>query len=150
MYIVDLLKGTARGTISYSWGWTSPRVVRGYFTKNEIGLLQEKLYQHLLNSGFKRTRWQIVFPGQVAGIIKRVQEAEFGANQYHVRFYIDGVIESEIEFHNWSRKHWSGYRKLCWKHVEQIVDSAPFTEEEKQKLKDFFETKNYSQRWMST
>jgi hypothetical protein len=150
MYIVDLLKATTRGTISYSWGWTSPLIVRGKFKKTEIGLLQAKLHKHLLEeSGFKRTHWQLIFPGQIAGVVKRVNADEYGGNQYHVRFYIDGVIESEIEFNTFSRKHWSGYRKLCWKHVDQIVDSAPFTDEEKKKLKDFFQTKNYSQPWMT-
>jgi len=146
MYIVDLVKGSTK----YPWGFMKPGVVRGNFSKSEIGILQARFHRYLLEeAGFKRTHWQIVFPEQVAGVIKLVEESEYGGNQYHVRFYIDGVIESEIEFQTWSFKHWSGYRKHCWKHVEQIVDSSPFTETEKQKLKNFFETKNYSQPWMS-
>lgn len=147
MYIVDLLKGS----ISHPPGWLKPKVVQGDFSSCEIGLLQAKLYRYLLTeSGFKKTHWQLVFPGQVAGIVKRVNADEFGANQYHIRFYIDGVIESEIEFHKFSLKHWSGYRQLCWRHIEQIVNAAPFTDTEKQQLKDFFQTKNYSQPWMNS
>lgn len=145
MYLTDFLYGATRRPC----GWLKPWVVKGYFAEGEIGSLQKKLYIHLLGSGFKRTPWQIVFPGQVAGVIKRVQAREFGANQYHIRFYYDGVIESELEHHNWSSQHWSGYRKLCWAHLDQLLEEAPFTPAEKVLLREFFQTKNYCRVWLT-
>jgi len=51
-----------------------------------------------------------VFPGQIAGIIKKIPKNEEGVSEYHIRFYNDGTIECELEVGQWSLKHWTGPR----------------------------------------
>jgi len=53
----------------------------------------ESVRQVLLAEGFKDTMLQIVKPGQVFGLVKRLSDVW----EMHVRGFEDGALESEIE-----------------------------------------------------
>jgi hypothetical protein len=95
----------------YPWALFRPSIVRGYFDAGEQSRYQQIFFDALVRAGFKRTRWQLVLPGQTAGLVKRVAPDPQGANQYHVRFYRDGTIDCELEHHNFHIRHWSGARR---------------------------------------
>jgi hypothetical protein len=52
------------------------------------------IYQTLKSMGFKETRWQFVYPGQIGGLIKNPRSTLL---EFHVRFFSDGLIYAEIE-----------------------------------------------------
>ena len=106
-YVKDLFTHSFK----HPWGIFKGKVVRGYFPHPEKGIAQKLFFKSLLDVGFKRTRWQLILPGQTAGVVKRVPPNEDGANEYHVRFYADGMIDCEIEYHRFHIRHWSGPRK---------------------------------------
>lgn len=89
LYALDLLHGARQ----YPCGWLRPDVVYGYFSNNETGNLQRLFFEGLMLMGFKRTHWQLVFPEQTAGLVKKAPTIIDGVFKYHVRFYCDGVID---------------------------------------------------------
>ena len=105
-YFADL----AYGATKYPCAWFRPSVYIGKFGNTESQILQRRIHSQLLRIGFQRTFWQLVFPGQTAGLIKRIAVTETGVNEYHVRFYDDGTIECELEVDRWSIQHWTGPR----------------------------------------
>ena len=108
--MVEYLADLAYGATRYRCAWFKPSVFMGKFGNSENQSIQKEVYSHLLNIGYRRTFWQLVFPGQIAGLIKRIPPTATGVNEYHVRFYDDGVIECELEVDRWSTRHWSGPR----------------------------------------
>jgi hypothetical protein len=104
-YLQDLIYGATK----YPCALFKPKVYFGDI--KSFNKEQELLHNYLLKSGFKSTVWQLVFPGQIAGLIKSVKIKGSDANEYHIRFYKDGTIDCELEVHRWSFKHWSGERK---------------------------------------
>lgn len=106
-FFADLLYGATK----YPCAWLHPFVFIGEFGNSESQRLQKEIYGRLLLAGFRRTFWQLVFPGQIAGLIKRIPITRTGVNEYHIRFYKDGTIECELEVDRWSRKHWTGPRE---------------------------------------
>jgi hypothetical protein len=105
-YAAETLYGATR----YPCGWLKPRVVRGYFPKSREGQLQQLFFRYLLEQNFRRTPWQLVLPGQTAGLIRRCEKSQRPKKQYHVRFFREGYIHCEIEPHRFTRSHWSGER----------------------------------------
>lgn len=102
-------------------------------------------FKTLLKSGFKRTPFQLVLPGQTAGLVKRITPRHDGANEYHIRFYEDGTIECEVEYHRFHVKHWSGARRKDRELLEIIFNETcgDFGEEVSLKIKQLFGTKTY-------
>jgi len=133
-YLKDFLNYSSQ----YPWGIFHRKVVRGYFPNKEKGVTQKVFFKALLKRGFRRTQWQLVLPGQTAGLVKRVPPNEQGANQYHVRFYDDGTIDCEIEYHRFHLLHWSGPRSkektLLDKILRELSEIPPGIEQELQEL----------------
>src|ERR1700722_8907061 len=107
----------------YPWALWRPHIVRGYFPNKVLGRYQKTFFQILLKNGFRRTRWQLVLPGQTAGLIKRVSKRSDGTDQFHVRFYENGTIDCEVEHHNFDLRHWSGARYASVDILEEILAS---------------------------
>jgi hypothetical protein len=105
-YVADFFYGATK----YPCALFRPKIFLGHFKQLAHAKVQKEFYTSLLARGFKRTVWQLVFPGQVAGLIKRIPPTATGVNEYHVRFYQDGTIECELEVDRWSTGHWSGPR----------------------------------------
>ncbi len=141
-YLDDLYYGATK----YPCGWLKPGVVLGQFPSTEIGDLQKSFFDELRAQGFKRTAWQIVFPGQIAGIIKTIPPEEDGINEYHVRFYDDGVIDCELEVARFNSMHWAGPRKDGTQLLHSLIDNSVTisSEETRDRIKGLFGKKDYS------
>ncbi len=125
-----------------------PKVFVGYFGSEKHHTHQKSFFDSLLKIGFRRTFWQLVFTEQTAGLIKRIPLDETGVNEYHIRFYKDGIIECELEMDRWSSKHWTGPRihkeegkKLLIQILEELKDTS---NNEKEELLKLFGTKSYT------
>ncbi len=142
-YVTDLYHGATQ----YPCGWLKPRVVWGHFKPDEIGNLQRSFFDELRAQGFKRTPWQLVFPGQTAGIIKPIPVQEDGVNEYHVRFYNDGIIDCELEVARFDSMHWAGPRRhgvdLLNELIEQAVTISCY--QTRDRIRNLFGTKSYSE-----
>ena len=118
-YILDFVYGS----IQYPSGWFKPAVTQGYFNDDEIGRYQKIFFDELLRLGFRRTYWQLVFPNQTAGLVKKLPPGTDGVDEYHVRFYSDGVIDCELEVNRFNGWHWVGPRKHGIHLLEQLLDN---------------------------
>lgn len=134
----NYLKDFFNYSFQYPWGIFNRKVVRGYFPHKEKGPVQKLFFKALLKKGFRRTRWQLILPGQTAGVVKRIPPNEQGANQCHIRFYDDGAIDCEIEYHKFHLLHWSGPRckekTLLEKILKELSNIPPGMESELQEL----------------
>lgn len=139
-YIFDLLYGATK----YPCAWFKPSVYFGKFPETTTGNYQKIFYQELRQQGFKRTFWQLVFPGQIAGLIKRVRPKSNGANEYHVRFYNDGIIDCEIEVDRFSDLHWSGHREHDHDKLKKILAVSSLPKNTVKKVISLFSTKKFS------
>ena len=97
--------------------------MRGFFNETSCGHLHQQFFNHLLDEGFRRTPWQLIFPGQTAGIVRRMDTTESGANECHIRFYEDGSIDPELEIHRWGSTHWSGPRESGIEYVKTEIQT---------------------------
>ncbi|MDR3571859.1 MAG: hypothetical protein P4L81_06770 [Candidatus Pacebacteria bacterium] len=108
---------------TFPWALWRPHVVHGYFPNKKSGRYQKIFFKLLLKDGFRRTRWQLVLPGQTAGLIKRVSKRSDGTDQFHIRFYANGSIDCEVEHHNFDLRHWSGARYASVDELHEILRS---------------------------
>ncbi len=69
----------------------SPNVCRGEAIAN---FRCREVYAELTKLGFVETRWQLIFEGQVGGLVYPYNN---GLNEIHVRFYSDRIF-AELEF----------------------------------------------------
>lgn len=116
-YILDILLNTM-----YHRKWfTSPRVYRWYFKKTEYGKTQQRLFQELLQNGFKRELFQIVFPGQTAGLVKTLDDTIW-FDEAHIRFYDDGGIDIELEQGRFWRDHWKWDRRFAGEYLQEFLE----------------------------
>ncbi len=140
-YIADVVYGAT----AYPSGWCKPSVVYGHFTQDQKGAYQQIFFDELLRIGFQRTFWQLVFPGQVAGLVKKIPEKNDGTNEYHIRFYDDGTIDCELEVHRFASMHWVGARKHGVTLLEDILEGEMnIPERTKQEVRRQFGVKKYS------
>ena len=108
-------------------------------------MLHKIFYEELLQKGFRRTIWQIVFPGQIAGIVRGAESHEGGINECHVRFYEDGTIHSELEVSRFDGGHWSGPREDGSDYLEGVIRQEIFLNGEMQKkIIDLIGKKDFS------
>jgi hypothetical protein len=121
--VIAYLSDVKRNVRTYPWALWRPRIVRGYFPHKKSGRYQKMFFSMLLHSGFRRTPWQLVLPGQTAGLIKRVSKRSDGTDQFHVRFYENGTIDCEVEHHNFDLRHWSGARYANVDILEEVLRS---------------------------
>ncbi|MFA6353820.1 MAG: hypothetical protein WCW93_02725 [Candidatus Paceibacterota bacterium] len=149
MIIINYIKDFIYGATKYPCALFKPKVFVGCFGTERHGYYQKIFFSSLIKVGFKRTFWQLVFPGQTAGLIKTIPVTFTGINEYHIRFYDDGVIECELEVDRWSGGHWTGPRchgedskKLLQKILEtELRDISP---EEQSELHKLFGVKNFA------
>lgn len=141
-YVVDVFYGATR----FPMGWVKPAVVRGYFLPTRQGRLQQMFFEELLKRGFRRTNWQLIFPDQTAGVIKTVSAAASGANQFHIRFYEDGVIDCEFEVSRFNVLHWRGVRIQDATLLENFLSEMDIAHEFKNELRGLFGKKEYAQQ----
>lgn len=140
-YICDLTYGAT----AYPCGWIQPQVVFGYFTKDQKGASQQIFFDELLRIGFQRTFWQLVFPRQTAGLVKKIAEQFDRVNEYHIRFYDDGIIDCELEVHRFGSMHWIGPRKHGIHLLEELVEKEMnLPQQTKQAVRKQFGVKRYS------
>ncbi len=122
-----------------------PKSYWGLFPKTEEGQDQKELFDALLKVGYKRTPFQLVFPGQRAGIIRKMRPNEIGYDEHHIRFHDKGLIQSELEFSRYDSRHFSGDRVDGNDHLREIIESELDLEEElKEKLYTQFGQTNYA------
>lgn len=119
--VVAYIRDVRHNVRTYPWALWRPRIVRGHFPHTTLGRYQKIFFDLLVRNGFRRTRWQLVLPGQTAGLIKRVSKRSDGTDQFHVRFYENGTIDCEVEHHNFDLRHWSGTRYDSVELLERIV-----------------------------
>lgn len=101
--------------LHHSKGITRPDVWLGHFPPFEPHQYQKRLFNALRkDEGFKRTPFQVVFPGQTAGLIKRLDDAERSVYSFddeideaHVRFFDDGAISCELEPNRFYVNHYA-------------------------------------------
>lgn len=102
-------------------GWSCPSVVHGYFADDDKSMYQAIFFRELREHDFHRTPWQLIFPKQTAGLVRRMAEPMHGMDEMHVRFYSDGVIAAELECGRDSLSHWRGPRQSSVEILEQVV-----------------------------
>lgn len=136
------------GATQFPSGWTNPSVVWGHFPQSEIGDLQFLFFQELRAQGFRRTPWQLVFPGQTAGLIKPIPPQPDGINEYHTRFYDDGIIECELEIGRFESMHWAGPRRDGVELLNELMDRSITIKchETRKNIKKLFGVKPYSEK----
>jgi hypothetical protein len=108
--------------IRYPWGIARPKVVRGYFAPGPFEKSQQLFFDALLKRGFRRTKLQVILPGQTAGLVKRIPPHKNGADECHVRFYDDGTIECEIEHRRGHIYHLSAVRWRSTEFLESLLN----------------------------
>ena len=142
-YSMDILYNVL---LNYPNGITRPHVWKGYFQDNELGECQKKLFDLLIEEeGFKRTPFQIIFPKQTAGLIKKIPQTGQRINEVHVRFYNDGVIDCELEADRFNYRHFINERINGGYYLENIVrKNASISADEKEKIIAQFGNKDYS------
>lgn len=64
----------------------------------------KEIYDALISLGFKKTRWQYIFEGQLAGLVMPYND---GKNEVHIRFYHDRIF-AEYEVGRSSFAHFLG------------------------------------------
>lgn len=69
--IVRFWHDTLYGVSKYSPALYHPKIYVGTFPETEQGQLQKQFYEFLLEQGYNKTVWQLVFPGQIAGCVKK-------------------------------------------------------------------------------
>ena len=108
--------------------------------------MQKLFFQELRSQEFKRTVWQLIFPGQVAGLIKPIPVQVDGVNEYHVRFYDDGIIDCELEVARFNSMHWTGARQHGGELLEGLLEKSVFItcNQTKGKIRKLFGTKPYT------
>jgi hypothetical protein len=141
-YAIDLLYGASK----YPCGWVKPKVYWGHFTDDEKGRNQRIFFDELFYLGFRRTPWQLVFPGQTAGIVKKIEPTPEGVDEYHIRFYDDGIIDCELEVNRFNGWHWVGPRRHGVDLLENILDSemTRLPQDVRDAIRPLFGEKHYS------
>jgi hypothetical protein len=140
-YAQDLLYCVSK----YPSCWMRLSVWQGHFTDDENGNIQRIFFDELLNSGFKRTPWQVVFPGQTAGLIKKIAPSP-KEDEYHIRFYDDGTIAGELEVNRFNCLHCVGPRRDGIDLLENILDKEMMhlPPDQKDAIRPLFGVKPYS------
>jgi hypothetical protein len=148
--MLNYLKDFVYGATRYPCALFRPKVFFGYFGAEKHHFSQKDFFYGLITIGFKRTFWQLVFPGQTAGLVKKIAANNSGVNEYHIRFYDDGTIECELEVDRWSAEHWIGPRihgengiNLLTKILE--TEFKNILPEEQNKLYKLFGAKNFTE-----
>jgi hypothetical protein len=136
----------------HSTGITKPNVWLGTFSKFELSQYQKLLFDVLRNDeGFKRTPFQLIFPEQNAGLIKRLSyddkqtyTLDENIDEAHIRFYLDGSISCELEPNRYNTIHYNYSMDGTDYLVDIINQNSSLTSDDKENLisqVEFKETK---------
>lgn len=110
--------------------------------------MQKIFFAVLLKEDFRRTPFQLVFPGQTAGLVKKPDNG--CVDEYHVRFYEEGTIDCEKEKGRFHSSHYAGPRTHQLELLEEILErnnlainnlGSDYTE----KIRQLFGEKHYSE-----
>ena len=126
MKFLEFMLDTIHAAYLYPSGLTKPSVARGYFSDTEHGNYQRIFFDALLSCGFKRTYFQLVFPRQTAGLIRKIDPPQNEMDEIHVRFYDDGAIAAELEYGRFSLGHWREKRESSSSILEEILHTELF------------------------
>ena len=132
--------GDLLSALQYGNGFTHPRVTWGYFENEKYGILQQMFFEELLLFSFHRTPWQLVFPGQTAGLVRTAAKGK----EHHVRFYDDGVIDAEEEQGCFSTTHFIGEREHRLDILEGLLKASQIERDWGDKIRPLFRKKEYS------
>lgn len=128
-------------TWKYPNGFTRPKVTLGYFETSGTGILQRLFFDELLGFSFYRTPFQLVFPGQTAGLVRK---AGLGI-EHHVRFYDDGAIDCEQEILRFGLDHYAGQREHRLDVLEGLLQASIIGKDWGEQIKPLFKAKNYDE-----
>jgi len=144
--IAGFAADTCYGVTRYPWGLTRPKVTWGHFPDSHTGRLQKILFENLQQQGFKRTVWQLVFPGQNAGLIGKGDLPPDSSEEYHVRFYGGGIIDCEREKARFDLRHWCGERECGLDFLHRFLDEqAAISRLIREDIRSLLGKKHYSQ-----
>ena len=105
----------------------------------------KKCVDELLKIGFKRTYWQLVFPNQTAGLILKIPVLSNGIDEYHIRFYKEGIIDCELEVNRFNGWHWAGPRTSGVSLLNSFLGKmTKLSSNNKKMIKSQYGTQNYS------
>ncbi len=144
--------------LAHPTGITRPNVWLGHFYEFEPHQYQKRLFNVLRKEyGFSRTPFQVVFPGQIAGLIKRLDDEERSAyslddeiDEAHVRFYIDGTVSCELEPNRFNPAHYQ-HHVVGTPYLEQLVQSsASLTPVEKKEISSQIEYIDFGEMCAAT
>lgn len=146
MKLLEFMLDTLHAAFLYPSGLTQPRVVRGYFTSDKNGAYQRIFFEELLAHGFSRTPFQLIFPGQTAGLIRKMEPPLDGMNEIHVRFYGEGGIAAELEYGRFSLGHWREERTSSVSVLEELleIECGSVSPETRDHIRQQFQDRDYS------
>lgn len=108
------------------------------------GQLQNLLYDELQDTGFKHTRFQIIFPGQTSGVIYPLYDHPLGISEAHVRFYNNGDIHCELEVGRFDPEHYTGPRHDGKQFLEEILSEGNLPQATQEEILQQVVDKDYS------
>lgn len=146
MKFLEFVLDTLHAAILYPSGLTRPHITRGYFTADDKGHYQQHFFTELLAHGFQRTPFQLIFPGQTAGLIRKIDPPIDGMDEIHIRFYDDGTIAAELEYGRFSLGHWREERTPSLSVLEELLNTEcpSFSTEIKKNIQRQFQERDYS------
>lgn len=80
------------------WGLFAPDICRGRAMRDDCC---RSIYAELIRCGFVETRWQLIYDGQIGGLVCPCNN---GLNEIHIRFYTDRIF-AELELSRTSLFH---------------------------------------------
>ncbi|MBT3303833.1 hypothetical protein HN592_00415 [Candidatus Woesearchaeota archaeon] len=120
------------GATMFPFALRKPGVRSGNFNQHQIDLGHETLYDNLSDRGFRKEGFQLVYPGQTAGLVKPLCKR---GDEVHVRFYENGTLSCEVEEWRLSRGHWDGERSDGSLLLEQEIEQTDLSEDQKLALR---------------
>lgn len=78
------------------------------------------IYNALKQVGFRETYWQVVYPGQIGGLIKNPRSKLL---EYHVRLFYDGRIYAELELGRAALLHFIPHRHYLNEYIVSKIHS---------------------------
>lgn len=110
-----MIKDKRNKRIIKNIGLFSPR---HWFGLTPNASIYSKIYYALKRAGFRETVWQIVYSGQLAGIVFPLDK---GTKEIHVRFFSD-VIEAELEVGRYYLQHFKHPRNQAESLILNILN----------------------------
>ncbi|MBT4541287.1 hypothetical protein HOC35_07275 [Candidatus Woesearchaeota archaeon] len=140
--------------MAHPTGVTRPDVFLGTFSKFELSQYQKLLFDVLKkDEGFKRTPFQVVFPEQNAGLIKKLSDSDKqtysldeSVDEAHIRFYLNGAISCELEPNRYHVEHYHGSHLDGSEYLENLVaNNESLTTHDKENIISQIEFRDYGE-----